>query len=201
MSGLVDDTSPQLGGNLDLNGNVLSALTANQTGAASSLLAQDSGVTVAEVNDGGIVDFPKQSRVRAGHSTAQTIATATATKLQYDTEIFDNQSEYDNSTNYRFTATKAGEYYVDGHLVFDSCAWSAGNDIQLILYKNGSAVSRLDYSRVQANITTFMQARGADVIYLSAGDYVELYILHGRGSDTDTYGDTMYSFFSISKLN
>ena len=35
-------------------------------------------------------------------------------KQQCDTEIFDSGGQYDNSTNYRFTPTTAGKYYVFG---------------------------------------------------------------------------------------
>ena len=43
-------------------------------------------------------------------SSNQTIGTASYTKVQFDTELFDTDNAYDNSTNYRFTVPsgKAG---------------------------------------------------------------------------------------------
>jgi hypothetical protein len=45
-------------------------------------------------------------------SSAQSVSDATETKVQCDTEVFDSDSCYDNSTNYRFTPTVAGKYFV-----------------------------------------------------------------------------------------
>ena len=40
------------------------------------------------------------------------VANSVNTKVQYDTENFDTNNCYDNSTNYRFTPTVAGKYFV-----------------------------------------------------------------------------------------
>ena len=47
-------------------------------------------------------------------SATQTVSDATATKVQFDTEVFDTDSTYDNATNYRFTvpSDKAGKYFI-----------------------------------------------------------------------------------------
>jgi hypothetical protein len=74
----------------------------------------------------------------AYRSSAQTVSDATVTKVQYDTETFDTDNCYDNSTNYRFTPTVAGKYFV---YVSIQAASSVANDIkqvQIQLYKNGS---------------------------------------------------------------
>jgi len=43
-------------------------------------------------------------------STGQSIANNTEVKITCNTEIFDTDNMYDNSTNYRFTPTVAGKY-------------------------------------------------------------------------------------------
>ncbi len=45
-------------------------------------------------------------------SATTTISDSTATKVQFNTETLDTDNCYDNSTNYRFTPTVAGKYYV-----------------------------------------------------------------------------------------
>ena len=45
-------------------------------------------------------------------SADQTITDNTLTKVQFDTEIFDTDSKYDHSSNYRFTPTVAGTYFL-----------------------------------------------------------------------------------------
>jgi hypothetical protein len=68
------------------------------------------------------------------------VANAVNTKVQYDTENFDTNNCYDNSTNYRFTPTVAGKYFV-----YIIQRIIATNNSQLIscgiyLKKNGSQV-------------------------------------------------------------
>ena len=45
-------------------------------------------------------------------SSAQTVSDNTSTKIQLNDEAVDSDSDYDNSSNYRFTPTTAGKYFV-----------------------------------------------------------------------------------------
>ena len=47
-------------------------------------------------------------------SSTQTITNNTFTKLQIDNEIYVTDGCYDNSSNYRFTPTSSGKYFVYG---------------------------------------------------------------------------------------
>lgn len=64
------------------------------------------------LNNNGILDLPKQSGCSGYRSAAQSIATNIWTKVQHNGVLFDNQNEFDNVTNYRFTFTKPGNYLV-----------------------------------------------------------------------------------------
>lgn len=66
-------------------------------------------------------------------SATQSMSAATNTKMAYNTELFDTDSCYD-TTNYRFTPTKAGYYQVTVNAGFTS---SPGRQI-VYIYKNGS---------------------------------------------------------------
>ena len=50
----------------------------------------------------------------AYQSITQTLSNATLTKIQLQTEEFDTNSNFDSTTNYRFTPTVAGYYQVNG---------------------------------------------------------------------------------------
>ena len=50
-------------------------------------------------------------------SANQTISHDTVTKIQFNTEVYDTDNCYDNSTNYRFTPTTAGKYFVYGNII------------------------------------------------------------------------------------
>jgi hypothetical protein len=71
-------------------------------------------------------------------SSSQSISSSTNTKAQFNTEVFDSDNCYDNSTNYRFTPTAAGKY-----LVYSAIRAYAGNNndldrVGVKIYKNGS---------------------------------------------------------------
>ena len=62
----------------------------------------------------------------------QSLANNTYTKIQYNTKDFDTNSNYDNTTNYRFTPTVAGYYQVTASI---NSASSALSGVNLYLYK------------------------------------------------------------------
>jgi hypothetical protein len=71
-------------------------------------------------------------------SSSQSISSSTNTKAQFNTEVFDSDNCYDNSTNYRFTPTTAGKYFV-----YSAIRAYAGNNndldrVGVKIYKNGS---------------------------------------------------------------
>ena len=67
-------------------------------------------------------------------------------KIPADTEIFDTDNCYDNSTNYRFTPNVAGKYFVYVRAFVDDVASNTNNVISYI-YKNGSvlATARINF--------------------------------------------------------
>ena len=106
-------------------------------------------------------------------SASQSISDNTLTKVQFDTEVFDTNSTYDNSTNYRFTPGVAGKYFV--YAMAQCYGTYDANDIsQIKIYKNGSANvgttedSRHDGTRVVAMVIH-------SVVDLNATDYLEIY--------------------------
>ena len=60
---------------------------------------------------------------RAKLSATQNVSSSTDVKAQFNTELFDTDSDYDNSTNYRFTPTTAGKYFVNAQIAH---TWSSG---------------------------------------------------------------------------
>ena len=104
----------------------------------------------------------------------QTIANTTHTKLEMDAEVFDTNSKYDVS-NYRFTPTVAGTYWVWGKFRFDET-----NDIPssiIAFYKNGSIISKS--TAFQTNVTT--KTLGITVT-LDDNDYLEIFAYQNSGT-------------------
>lgn len=59
-------------------------------------------------------------------------------KVPFDTEVFDTNSDYDSTTNYRFTPTVAGKYNISVQTSIQS--FNIGDFATLYLRKNGTSV-------------------------------------------------------------
>jgi len=71
-------------------------------------------------------------------SATQSASDTVTTKVQVDTEIYDTDNCYDNSTNYRFTPTVAGKYVVYARVRVQTAGDSALERAFCIMKKNGS---------------------------------------------------------------
>jgi len=118
-------------------------------------------------------------------SSDQTVSDGVDTKIQFDTEIYDTDNIYDNSTNYRFTPTVAGKYFVYSVLLFKSDTVSQIDDTTLRLYKNGSQYKRVNTNITTGNTTTLI-LHVTTVMNLNITDYVEIYGNLNVGSGTAT---------------
>jgi hypothetical protein len=112
--------------------------------------------------------------------TSQSISSSTWTKIQFATEQFDTNNNFDNATNYRFTPTISGYYLITlaaGH-------GSASNNVLGSIYKNGSS-----YQQGQGNATSATYDPCVNiscVIYFNgSSDYVEGYLITNTTTTTE----------------
>jgi len=71
-------------------------------------------------------------------SSNQAISATTETRVNFDTESWDNNSWYDNATNYRFTPLRAGYY-----LIIASIGYTGISDVSRVevrIRKNGTVI-------------------------------------------------------------
>lgn len=132
-------------------------------------------------------------KARAYRSTTQAINDITFTKVQFDGESYDVNSNFDSSTNYRYTAPISGYYNVFSRIFFNV---ATTNRAIVALYKNASVVSR------GSDIYTG-QYQGcviSDTVYLAKGDYVEIYAYRDGTGTENLFGEATGSqtFFSVS---
>ena len=100
--------------------------------------------------------------------SSQTISNATWTKVVANTELFDTNSNYDSTTNYRFTPTVAGYYQLNICWVVNAVATA----IQIAIYKNGS-----NYSVLAQTALASATASGSTLVYSNGStDYWEFYV-------------------------
>ncbi len=144
---------------------------------------------------GELIGTPSVARVYA--SGDQTIATASATDLEFDLETLDTGSYHDNVTNNeRFTITDAGYYRIRGQILYTS-GGSAGL-VLLTIQKNGSNISNTSSNPASGEGETLAM----EVIDLAAAaDYYNLTLLQVSTGNRTVTGSPVSSFFEIEKIN
>ena len=136
-------------------------------------------------------------------SVSQNPADATYTKQQCNVERFDTDSCYDNSTNYRFTPTEGGKYYVYANTI---AACGSANQVlraNVAIYKNGSVVLQ---NRFNSNSGTLVEngfVFCSGLIELNGStDYVEsfAYVDVGSGTPVIFGGSNESAYFGAYKI-
>ena len=137
-----------------------------------------------------------ESRVRVYRATSyQVVATSTWTKVKFNAESYDNLEEFDSTTNYRFTAKKTGYYLICSSIIWTNATDQSLNMIQI--RKNGSSVSQ--FTLRPSGIADF-SISAKDILYLVAGDYLELWVYHERGVNNELASYDWATFMAINKL-
>ena len=133
--------------------------------------------------------------------TDLTISNSTWTKAtNWATPIYDTDSAF-SSSKFTVPSGKAGKYIFHAHVYFTS-----GDDqckVEARLYKNGSNAG--GSSTGSATVRTYLNGSNRDVdkgwtwiANLSAGDYIEVYFEHNRGTTDDVAGGKWYGFKLIT---
>lgn len=101
-------------------------------------------------------------------ATTTTISQNAYTKINFNTEEFDTNSNYDISTS-RFTPTVAGYYQINGGMEFSNAAAAY---INVAIFKNGSQFK----GGVNSSAAGTYRVYASALVYLNGStDYVELY--------------------------
>ena len=107
-------------------------------------------------------------------ASSASVSNNTAEKMVYDTESFDVGGCYDHSTNYRFTPTTAGKYFVYHTLWMSTEANGNFEVMWAYIYKNGSSVARQSISAYSSNALRDYSLAVCSVIDKNgSSDYVE----------------------------
>ena len=139
-------------------------------------------------------------------SSAQTTTDGSATKVNFNTEVFDSGSVYDNSTNYRFTPGVAGKYFVfSGLSVYGTNAFTIGQSYYYI-YKNGSSYASEQHYEIDGSSNTngSVSFHIGRVLDLDDDDYLEMYLNADVSSGSPQIqggtGNSNSSYFGAYKL-
>lgn len=166
--------------------------TADNTG---SLALQANGTTVMTVTSTGVttqVGAPAFSAYMS--ASTQSGSSGVWTKIQFNTEVFDTNSNYDTGT-YRFTPTVAGYYQVNVNGYFNAST-SLASYVGLSFYKNGSI-----YAGNGLSNNGVAQLQLSQVIYCNGStDYIEAYFQTQGGSGAFIGGGATVSMFSAAMI-
>ena len=108
-------------------------------------------------------------------AAAQTVTDAAQTKVTINTEVYDSDSCYDHTTNYRFTPTTAGKYFCYGTVTSLSSANSDLNEAMASFQFNGSRIatssSTFDDNEINMSSSSIYRV----IAFNGSSDYLELY--------------------------
>ena len=123
-------------------------------------------------------------------SANQSVATNTLTKVSLNAELWDTDSAFDSSTNYRFTVPsgEAGKYFI--HYRVKTSNIDLQERIQAVVYKNGTAIWNSEGRNYSGVANEQIEAAQSYIFDLSAGDYLELYGFHNEGDTQNFFGGT-----------
>jgi hypothetical protein len=128
-------------------------------------------------------------------SSNLTLNSGTDTKLILDSEIFDTDSAFDSTTNYRFTVPsgKAGKYLF---LVRITGLSSWNSRLILYIYKNGSG-----FAGLQMHHETSENGNAYSILAdCSVADYFEVYAMQDSGSSRTLLSTFSWCEFSGFKI-
>jgi len=138
-------------------------------------------------------NMPAFSAYMTNGSANLSITPSVFTKAKLDTKEFDTNSNFDNTTNYRFTPTVAGYYQING-TVNVSASGSLPDGAFCSIYKNGT-----EFKRGGTNSTAGLigPSSVSSIVYFNGStDYVELYIQAQGGSSTVLVYGQAITYFS-----
>jgi len=148
--------------------------TALEIGTSGDTITIPSGATI--VNSGTATGFGGDNTPSffAYLSADQTLSDGVATKIQIDTEIYDTDGCYDNSSNYRFTPTTAGKYLTFGSLNL-FCDTSNLKVAMIMFYKNGALLYETHDNYAANYLRGTSQTQTIILDMNGSSDYVEIY--------------------------
>ena len=160
-----------------------------QPSTGTALTVGASGDTIT-IPSGAIATGFNNPSFAARNSVAQALASATLTLLEFDTEIFDSDGTYTNSSTFKFTPAIAGKYFIYCSIDCDSI--SDEKYVLLSLYENGSAISSagdamksISFSPKSDNNQVYLSA----IVDANTTDYYQMYGYQNDSGSKNTRTD------------
>jgi len=141
---------------------------------SESINLADNFAFTGTVSGAGGVNTPAFEAARSGN---QSLSDSTETKLEYNSELYDTDGCYDHSSNFRFTPTSSGKYFIYASAMTDAEANGQLHESQLAIFKNGSRYTSSYYDFATGYGRLFTNHVTGIVEMNGSSDYVEIYVL------------------------
>ena len=158
-------------------------------GSSGQFLKTDGSGNLSFAAAGG--DNTPAFQAKFADSTTQSISNSVDTKVQFTEEVFDTDSAYDNSSNYRFTPGVAGKYFL-----YASIRNTTNTDFDIFrisIRKNGTQIQtfmNINRRQQSVNISATVDSNTTDYfeIYVSMNDATYLGNENGNNGDANYFG-------------
>ena len=165
---------------------VLAGSTSGTTTLTPAAVSGTTTLTLPATTGTVMVNGPAFS---AYQSTLQALANGTATKIQFQTEVFDTANAFDSTTNYRFTPQVAGYYKINCGFAYSS---PTSSETYVALFKNGSV-----YQYGTDILATSYIITGNFLVYLNGStDYVEIFAAQYSGVSKNSAAASTQTYVS-----
>lgn len=133
-------------------------------------------------------------------TSAQTVATATTTILNYNNKVIDTHNAVTTGASWKFTAPTAGKYQISGVTYLTSVNWTLGKRLINELFKNGSLSVFQSIVFTWATNTNDLSANGNYVLSLAADDFIDIRANHNSGSTENLDTSGVGNYITIERI-
>ena len=161
-----------------------------QDAGGNALLTSNGSGTLTSNNIGG----QNTPAFKAYISSGQSIPNTTWTKVTFQTEMYDTDNAYDNSTNYRFNPQTAGKYFFAVKIRFES---SSTSNAQYLIAKNGDTSVNTLPTVIYGNdfdMAYHVEFLSGVLELNGSSDYVEVYVYQPSGGAVNISASFTSSF-------
>jgi hypothetical protein len=132
-------------------------------------------------------------------TTTESIPSGSDTTVVYDTESYDDLGEYNNTTGI-FTAKYAGRYIVSCGIYFPTTSsWSAGNQVVLIIEKQGTSIYRAQ-KHAERSASYRLGKNLSGTVELAVGETIQISAYQNSGSTLSVEASGNYNYITIDRI-
>ena len=175
----------------------INALSAVSGATNEHVLTKDTGTgnAVWKVAAGG---GAFTSRCSVWRNATQSVPNTEWTKILLNTEDYDIDGEFDNSSDYRFQPNVTGYYHVS--VSANTASLNAGKIMYVAVHKNGSVWKEEVLVNGTAGVFTGITGVACDM-YLLTTDFIELWVYHNHGANLNVgTGAVRFTYMDVHRF-